>query len=94
MQLFYIAFIAIFRSALVQGQIFSNPCFVAPCQNGGTCTVVSSTQYLCSCPLGYLGTRCETYSTACSNNPCGVGGLCNFKSDGSAVCFCLGNLFF
>lgn len=89
MQLYLIALLAILNGAHVQGQIFSNPCYNAPCRNGGTCTVLSSTQYSCSCPLGYLGTNCQTYSTACDTNPCGVGGLCNFRNDGSAVCFCL-----
>lgn len=32
---------------------------IRPCQNGGTCTQVSATQYTCSCFNGYSGTNCE-----------------------------------
>ena len=89
---FFIVFIAILSNFTINCQITANPCVTGPCRNGGTCTVLTSTQYQCSCQLGYSGNNCETYSTACDNNPCGVGGLCNFKADGSSICFCLSKL--
>ncbi len=96
--LHWIASITVLLSIITtsQSQITSNPCQTGPCLNGATCSVLSSTQYTCTCKQGFLGTNCQIASTACSSNPCGVGGLCNFNQDGSAVCFCLSkqNLIF
>lgn len=34
-------------------------CSDNPCQNNGTCTSLSSTEYTCSCTKGYAGKNCE-----------------------------------
>lgn len=52
----------------------SNPCLANPCQNSGTCQVVTGNAYRCICPLGYLGIRCE--QRICDPNPCLYGGSC------------------
>jgi hypothetical protein len=36
------------------------PCCQNPCLNEGTCTVNALNQAVCSCPLNYSGTRCES----------------------------------
>ncbi|XP_076802941.1 uncharacterized protein LOC143446947 isoform X3 [Clavelina lepadiformis] len=46
-----------------------------PCQNGGSCTVLSGLP-TCACPPGYSGTYC-TVITACEQAPCLNGGTCN-----------------
>jgi hypothetical protein len=39
------------------------PCFINPCQNGGTCTEATKKRmaagYTCSCLAGFTGTECE-----------------------------------
>ena len=39
--------------------IFSGPCDVNPCQNGGTCSLNGET-FECTCPVRFTGMRCET----------------------------------
>lgn len=35
-------------------------CFTSQCYNGGTCKeAVYSSDYICQCPPGFSGTRCE-----------------------------------
>ena len=34
------------------------PCSDAPCVNGGSC-FISDSSYICSCLLGFKGSRCE-----------------------------------
>jgi hypothetical protein len=38
---------------------FVNPCLNNPCSNGGTCTVISSNQYICACCNGWTGNTCQ-----------------------------------
>lgn len=49
-------------------------CEPTPCQNGGTCTVVSH-GFECTCSPGFMGTHCELRSE-CEPNPCRNGGTC------------------
>ncbi|XP_033106905.1 IgGFc-binding protein-like [Anneissia japonica] len=37
----------------------SDPCFVNPCQNGGTCTSTGSS-FVCTCPAGVTGETCTS----------------------------------
>ncbi len=39
-----------------------NVCQSSPCLNGGTCSSISTTQYSCSCSLGYQGSMCQLCS--------------------------------
>lgn len=36
-----------------------DPCFSVPCQNGGTCSSVSSNGFNCSCEAQFTGKLCE-----------------------------------
>lgn len=39
----------------------ANPCYSAPCRNGGTCVSTSSSNYVCQCPSPYAGTtNCDS----------------------------------
>ncbi|XP_031564353.1 fibropellin-1-like [Actinia tenebrosa] len=49
-------------------------CQPEPCQNGGTCTVVSH-GHECTCSPGFMGTHCELRSQ-CEPNPCKNGATC------------------
>ena len=40
------------------------PCSNNPCQNGGTCEELSSTDYKCTCPYEREGKMCEQGCTA------------------------------
>ena len=39
--------------------IFSGPCDINPCQNGGTCSLNGET-IECTCPVRFTGMRCES----------------------------------
>lgn len=36
------------------------PCAANPCENGGSCELISGNTYGCKCPTGFTGSRCET----------------------------------
>uniref|UniRef100_A0A1B0D3H0 Uncharacterized protein n=1 Tax=Phlebotomus papatasi TaxID=29031 RepID=A0A1B0D3H0_PHLPP len=51
-------------------------CSFRPCLNGGTC-VANGTTYMCICPSGKSGPRCEdNIVNPCAENPCFNGGTC------------------
>ena len=52
---------------------FGNPCSSNPCYNGGTCTNLSTTTYMCTCQTGYAGNQCQATLNTCS---CQNGGTC------------------
>jgi len=72
-------------------------CNVSPCINGGVCTNLIN-DYYCTCPTGYYGKNCESYTQKCANNPCMNGGVCNmaatnnnyqlFSANWHEVCTC------
>jgi hypothetical protein len=39
--------------------LFTDPCAVEPCENGGICSATSDGGYLCDCPCPYEGNDCE-----------------------------------
>ncbi|XP_072021347.1 uncharacterized protein [Amphiura filiformis] len=63
-------------------------CTPSPCLNGGVCVNGANT-FICQCPTGFTGTRCETTVNNCDPvNPCQNGGLC-ITQIGSYACVCL-----
>uniref|UniRef100_A0A8C6KWI0 Notch receptor 3 n=1 Tax=Nothobranchius furzeri TaxID=105023 RepID=A0A8C6KWI0_NOTFU len=64
-------------------------CESQPCQNGGACSVTSSSSlgYTCTCQLGYTGPDCER-SMSCRELACYNGGSCALTTRG-ARCSCL-----
>ncbi|CAI9728070.1 pikachurinpikachurin-like [Octopus vulgaris] len=41
----------------------ANVCTAVVCENSGKCAVKSADTHICLCPLGYVGSNCETKST-------------------------------
>lgn len=64
-------------------------CESQPCQNGGACSITSSSSqgYTCTCQLGYAGPNCER-SMSCRELSCYNGGSCSLTPRG-ARCTCL-----
>ncbi|KAK7456539.1 hypothetical protein BaRGS_00039360, partial [Batillaria attramentaria] len=72
-----------------------DPCGSSPCDNGGSCyhSVSAPTQFVCTCPLGYNGTLCQTAiggDDPCLRAPCQHGGVCFNSADVPTeyVCTC------
>ncbi|CAJ0587335.1 unnamed protein product, partial [Mesorhabditis spiculigera] len=68
--------------------ISTNPCDSTPCQNGGTCTKVSSTAYTCSCGTAAYGENCQSDPTACNATTCLNGGVCVEQLNTGTTCLC------
>ncbi|XP_028404123.1 neurogenic locus notch homolog protein 1-like isoform X1 [Dendronephthya gigantea] len=67
-------------------------CVPNPCINGGTCVPLSSSKWICQCPVGWSGKTCNikapiVKNESCIPNPCENGGLCRVVN-GTAVCSC------
>ena len=63
------------------------------CVNGGICVATSATTYVCNCPVGFTGSRCEISQGTGSNcpvtpNPCRNGGTCITATGGGIQCIC------
>jgi len=54
-----------------------NICHKSPCQNGATCLVDILAGYICQCPPGYSGKKCEINVDECASNPCTNSGTCS-----------------
>ncbi|XP_039199397.1 sushi, von Willebrand factor type A, EGF and pentraxin domain-containing protein 1-like [Crotalus tigris] len=67
----------------VSSQTF-HECFLQPCHNSGTCKQVGS-GYICICPPGYAGLKCEKEIDECKSSPCLNKGICK---DGTAAFIC------
>ncbi|KAJ8035483.1 Neurotrypsin [Holothuria leucospilota] len=50
-------------------------CSSQPCANNGKC-VNARTSFLCFCPTGFNGTRCENVIDPCDSSPCEHNGTC------------------
>uniref|UniRef100_W5U6J6 Protocadherin Fat 2 n=1 Tax=Ictalurus punctatus TaxID=7998 RepID=W5U6J6_ICTPU len=61
-------------------------CASNPCENGGTCQENFNREFSCSCPLQFMGTRCEL-NNPCASQPCGHGSLCVPKIE-AYICNC------
>ncbi len=48
------------------------PCMPTPCKNRGVCSLdeLSVGGYVCSCPTGYTGTKCEEDVLECAECEC------------------------
>nr|XP_015201270.1 PREDICTED: sushi, von Willebrand factor type A, EGF and pentraxin domain-containing protein 1 [Lepisosteus oculatus] len=71
------------NSYQASSQVF-HECFLNPCQNRGTCEEVGA-GYICLCPLGFTGSKCESDIDECDSAPCQNGGICK---DGMGEFFC------
>ncbi|KAM5298505.1 sushi, von Willebrand factor type A, EGF and pentraxin domain-containing protein 1 [Ctenodactylus gundi] len=69
----------------VSSQVF-HECFLNPCHNSGTCQQ-RGRGYICLCPPGYTGLKCETDIDECSSLPCLHNGVCRDQV-GSFTCEC------
>ncbi|GMS87871.1 hypothetical protein PENTCL1PPCAC_10046, partial [Pristionchus entomophagus] len=64
-------------------------CYFAPCKNGGSCAINSTTpdEYKCDCLPNYSGQNCEDFR-ACSSSPCAANSECTDTSTGEYECGC------
>ncbi|XP_075416413.1 sushi, von Willebrand factor type A, EGF and pentraxin domain-containing protein 1 isoform X2 [Tenrec ecaudatus] len=69
----------------ISSQVF-HECFLNPCHNSGTCQQLGL-GYVCLCPSGYTGLKCETDIDECSSLPCLNNGICK-DHVGDFLCEC------
>ncbi|GIY72352.1 neurogenic locus Notch protein [Caerostris extrusa] len=60
--------------------VVQNSCNSNPCLNGGTCTLVTLTNYTCSCAVGYRGRHCQL-PDHCASQPCRNSASCHSLKD-------------
>ncbi|XP_020951152.1 basement membrane-specific heparan sulfate proteoglycan core protein isoform X14 [Sus scrofa] len=65
-------------------------CRDRPCQNGGHCQDSESSSYVCMCPAGFTGSRCEhSQALHCHPEACGPDATCVNRPDGRGyTCRC------
>uniref|UniRef100_A0ABM5EK41 Basement membrane-specific heparan sulfate proteoglycan core protein isoform X2 n=1 Tax=Pogona vitticeps TaxID=103695 RepID=A0ABM5EK41_9SAUR len=66
-------------------------CKDRPCQNGGVCRDSESSSYVCECPHGFAGSKCEhPQALRCHPEACGPDATCvNHPSGQGYTCRCL-----
>lgn len=68
------------KTSFVSGPRCENEdiCLSSPCANGGICSSLSGGSYTCSCPPGYMGSRCLNDTNECAAIPsiCQNEGVC------------------
>eukprot|EP00117_Sycon_ciliatum_P011161 scpid2447/ scgid12756/ Protocadherin Fat 4; Cadherin family member 14; FAT tumor suppressor homolog 4; Fat-like cadherin protein FAT-J len=78
-------------AASTSNKCSENPCWPQPCQNGGVCSAQSGNKdFICSCPSGWIGSRCEVDRDECERNPCENDGVC-INMEGTFSCDCPNN---
>ncbi|XP_071841566.1 uncharacterized protein [Apostichopus japonicus] len=66
-----------------------DPCASDPCFNNGSCITTGSTEFVCMCQEGFIGTNCgQVVSHICDTNPCQNGGTCLRINVTEFICFC------
>ncbi|XP_076997754.1 sushi, von Willebrand factor type A, EGF and pentraxin domain-containing protein 1 isoform X2 [Tamandua tetradactyla] len=73
------------KKSEVSSQVF-HECFLSPCRNSGTCQQLGH-GYVCLCPQGYTGLRCEIDVDECNSMPCLNSGICK-DLVGEFICEC------
>ncbi|XP_078379883.1 uncharacterized protein LOC144662811 [Oculina patagonica] len=66
-----------------------NPCDSSPCEQGGTCTKLTSDDFKCDCPTGFKGKRCSENIDDCAALPCKHGSC--FDGINNFTCNCTGS---
>lgn len=64
-------------------------CTINPCQNGGNCTGIVVSTYLCECAPGYSGSLCENEGITTARLHCS---MCSVQDKASMGCVCCINL--
>jgi hypothetical protein len=70
----------------IVANLLRNECESSPCSNGGSC-LNALLSFVCTCPLGFTGIRCESDINECGSSPCRNGGTCG-NGIRSFVCKC------
>ncbi|XP_049859023.1 agrin-like [Schistocerca gregaria] len=65
-----------------------SPCANLPCLHGGSCSVVGTDNYTCSCHHDFTGVNCENQLNSCASHPCASGSTCETLSHGGFTCKC------
>jgi hypothetical protein len=74
------------------GECPGDICSPNPCQNGGRCFPTDDllSDFVCSCPEGYSGPRCESVSDVClALMPCMHGGECHLDDNATVGYRCI-----
>jgi hypothetical protein len=81
-----LALVSFLNNHLVNAANTTNPCLKNPCKNSGSCKIISSSEYECSCKKGFRGKTCGL-KDYCVSSPCKNGASCDSSgSDYSCEC--------
>ncbi|KAJ8320450.1 hypothetical protein KUTeg_002037 [Tegillarca granosa] len=66
----------------------NNPCRSLPCQNGGSCQMLYTDSFHCTCSAGFSGKLCDEAMHPCVDSPCKDGASCQLTKTGGYKCVC------